>query len=461
MDKLNLLAERKAVLFDVESDVKNKINEIIDENSFVELDRFSYSKNEFYSEDVQGEGVVTGFATINDFPCYIVAQNSKVLNGGLSYAGAQKICKCLDKACASGAPVIYLFSSLGVLAGEGVSVLEGCGMVLSKMQELRDIVPQFSIAVGDVYGSSAIFASTCDYNFLLKDSCVAYASPVVLSAKSGKSLDKESVGGVKALANNGVNAFGVESLVDCRNKIVEILEILPQFSGEQIDCSDDFNRSAPSLNEKACAKCLISAVYDNGKVVELGKDFAPEVVTCIGRIGGFSVASIIFNGENGVELNANNIDKIQSFIYYAQDNNLPLITFVNTLGIEQNLEVASSLVMRKVANLSYALSVANELPKINVIYGKAIGLGYTLFGSRAMGADYSFAFANASISPFDVEVGAQIEFGVNGGDIEKLKAQYAENEQDAMNAAKNGFIDNVIEPEFVRQYIISALQMLL
>ena len=130
------------------------------------------------------------------------------------------------------------------------------------------------------------------------------------------------------------------------------------------------------------------------------------------------------------------------------------------MGIEQNLETSNSLILKNISNLVYAISASSELPKINVIYGKAIGLGYTLFASRAMGVDYSYAFANAKISVFDSETGAQIEFGANGGDLEKIKANYEDNEQDAFNAAQNGFVDNVIEPEFVRQYLISALQML-
>lgn len=461
MDKLNLLASRKDELFQASKDVRNNVNELIDENSFVELDRYSFSKNEFYQADCQGEGVVTGYATINEFPVYIVAQNSNVLSGGLSFANAQKIVKCLDKALVSGSPVVYFLSSLGVLAGEGVKVLEGAGLVLAKIQELKGEVPQFCIALGDVFGSSALFSASCDYTFMLKDSCVSYVSPVVVCAKAGKSVDKQSVGGAKSVAVNGLTTFEVESISEIRNSIANILDILPNFGGICLETMDDFNRNSPNLNEKACAKCLISAVFDKDYSIELGKGFAPEVVTVIGRIGGYSAGAIIFNGENGVELNNNNIDKIKSFIYYAMDNSLPLVTFVNTLGIEQNLETSNSTILKNISSLTYALYSAMELPRINVIYGKAIGLGYTLFGSRAMGSNYSYAFANAKISAFDSEVGAQIEFGANGGDLEKIKANYEENEQDAFNAAQNGFVDDIIEPEFVRQYLISALQMIL
>lgn len=460
MDKLNLLAERKQKLFDASKDIRNKIDLLIDEKSFVELDRYSFSKNEFYQEDAQGEGVITGFATINNVAVYIVAQNSNVLNGGISFANANKIVKCLDKALVSGAPVIYFLSSLGVLAGEGLKALEGAGLVLNKMQELKGEVPQFSIALGDVLGSSAIFSATCDFNFMLSDSCVSYASPFVLSAKGDKDYTKAMVGGVEACAKNGMTTFAIDGIADARNYIANILDVLPQYGGIMLETMDDLNRNAPNLNQKACANCLISAVFDKDYAIELGKGFASEVKTVIGRVGGYSVAAIIFDGEDGVQLNGANIEKIKKFIYFAMDNDLPLVNFINTCGIEQNPQVSNTTVMKSVSDLAYALYASVELPRINIIYGKAIGLGYTLFASRAFGANYSMAFANAKISAFEAEVGAQIEFGANGESLEKLTANYAENEQDAFNSALNGFVDNVIEPEFVRQYLISALQML-
>lgn len=461
MDKFDLLETRKAKLFEASKDIRKKIDELIDEAGFVELDRYScFSKNEFYDEQALGEGVITGYATLNDVPVYVVAQNAEVLNGGLSLGAANKICKCLDKALVSDSPVIYLLSSLGIQAGEGLKALEGVARVLRKMQELKGEIPQIAVAVGDVLGSSALFAASCDYTYMLPEGCVSYASPFVLSAKSGKSVNKAKIGGAESAAENGLTTFAVQNIAEVKDSVSNLLNILPNYGGIYLETDDDLNRTAPNLNEKACAECLINAVFDKDYAIELGKGFAPEIVTVIGRIGGYSSAAIIFNGENGVELNSDNIDKIQNFIYYASDNGLPVVTFVNTLGIEKNLETANSTVMKKVSDLVYALTAFHDTPKINVIYGKAIGLGYTLFASREMGNEYSYAFANARISVFDSEVGAQIEFAEKGGDLEKIKANYEEQEQDAMNAAQGGFIDNVIEPACVRQYLIAALQSL-
>ena len=166
----------------------------------------------------------------------------------------------------------------------------------------------------------------------------------------------------------------------------------------------------------------------------------------------------MFDGKDGVTLNNENIKKIKDFYYYCGDNELPVITFVNTLGLCACKDVSFSTVIKDVNSLVYAYKYEN--PKINVIYGKAIGLGYTLFGSKAFGADYAYAFSDAEISVVNSEEGAEIEFAANGGDKAAIKDRFIADGMDAMNAAKCGYIDNVIEPEFVRAYVISALQTL-
>ena len=132
MDKIQLLQERKGKIASVGEEIRSQINAIIDADSFVELSAFSFSKNEFYGEDAAGEGVITGFATVNDYPFYIVAQNNKVLSGGVSKANCDKIVKCLEAAEKNATPVIYLLSTKGVQVGEGVTVLEGLGKLLMK-----------------------------------------------------------------------------------------------------------------------------------------------------------------------------------------------------------------------------------------------------------------------------------------------------------------------------------------
>lgn len=459
MEKIGLLKSMKDSLHAESKEVRKTISELVDADSFVELQSYSYSHNDFYGESALGEGVVTGFATINDNPVYVAALNEKVLSGGLGLSNCKKIVNCMDKAQLAGAPIVYLLSSQGILAGEGVDALEGVAALLGKSQELSGNVPQIAICQGKVLGSATLLAAQCDYTYYLKGACVAFNSPLVIAAKSNAVYNEGAIGG--ADNGNGLCTFSVEDMTAVKESITTVLETLPDFGGVYAETDDDFNRASANLNEKACAKCLISAVFDNGKFTELGKTYAPEVLTGIGRVGGYSVAAIIFNGENGVELTKCNVEKVKDFLYFATDNRLPVLTFVNTLGLKQDGETNSSTVLKSISALLCALNYSSDVPRINVIYGKAIGLGYTLFGSKAYGADYSFAFCNAEIGAVNSEVGAEMEYAYKAGDKEALKEKFASTELDPFKAAKGGFIDDVIEPQYVRQYLIAALQMLI
>ncbi len=458
MDKIDLLKTRREKLVENTKGIRERIFEIVDDQSFVEFDAFSFSKNDFYDEEAYGEGVITGYATLDDTPVYIVAQNVKVLSGGVSDANCKKIVKCLKKAGETGYPVIYLFDSLGVQVGEGVNVLEGIGEVLSLSSDLKGEVPQFSIVLGKLYGSFALLSANADYNFMTANSRVAYASPLVISARSGKNLPDDEVAGIKAGAKNGLTTFDIEDLKNAREIISEILSILPAYSDRVIDTDDDLNRVAENLNGEFCTKCLRKAIFDNGKYLELNKDYCPEVKTVIGRVGGISTASLIFDTvEDGVELTLENVLKIKEFCFYVSSNGLPLITFVNTKGIKADLNTSNSPILKEIMNL---VSNLKDCRIISVVDKNAVGLGYSLFLSKAMGVEYSFAYASSKISLFSGDDKA-VELGeIKQDKLDKLQERYDEEFSNPVNAAKNGYIDNVIEPKFTRAYLISALQMM-
>lgn len=458
MDKIDLLRNRREKLLASGSEIRKQISALVDESSFIELDAYSFSHNDFYDEDTAGEGVVTGYATIDDTPVYVVAQNVKVLSGGVSNANCKKIVKCLNKARETGYPVVYLLDSLGVQVGEGVNVLEGMAEVLSLSSDLKGEVTQISVVLGKLYGTFALLVANSDFNFMLNESQVAYTSPLVISAVSGKNLSASEVAGASVSKYNGLTTFKVDSLQDVRAKLIDVFAILPAYADMVVDTNDDLNRATESLNQKVCQKCLISAIFDDGKCLEMSKDFCPEVVTAIGRVGGISVATIIFAGEeNGVELNLNNVLKIKDFAYFASENGLPLLTFVNTVGIKADLATSNSPIMKEICNL---ISGLKSNVRISVVYGKAVGLGYTLFASKSLGVDYTYAFANSHVALFSGAVSVAHFGDVREDKIDALEEKYAEENADPINAAKNGYVDNIIEPQFVRPYAISALQMI-
>ena len=454
MDKIQLLEARKAAILEAGKEIREQISSIVDADSFVELSAFSFSKNVFAETDVHGEGVVTGFATVDGYPFYIVAQNFQVMQGGISKANCDKIVKCLDAAAKDETPIIYLLNTYGVQVGEGIGVLEGLGKLLMRASQLKGIVPQYVIVHGDVYGSAAILAAIADATlFVDKKSVLAINSPFVLSAKEGKSLSKEEVGGIKAHAKSGLASIAVASISEAKEKIVALNDIL---SARMVDA--ELNATLPVLNEAATAENMLS-VFDYS--IELGAENCSDVKTLLGRIGGISVAAILFDGaEDGVELKACNLAKIRTFTEYAGYHSLPLVMFANVKGIAPTMCVNNSRVMKEtVEYLEYLDAV--DSGKISVVYGKAIGLGYTLFASKSVGFDYTCAFANAKIALFDSVQGAQIELASEGSDKVALSQKYADENADPFNAAQGGYIDAIIEPQFVRQYLIASLQMLI
>ena len=456
MDKIALLQTRKSQLFSVGKIIRKEITELLDKDSFVEFSSFSFSESEFYGERAEGEGVLTGFATIDGYPYYIVAQNPAVLNGGVSKANCEKICKCLEQAEKNQTPVIYMLSSLGVRVGEGVNALEGIAQLILQVSRLKDSVPQYLIVNGEVYGQIAVLAGLCDFTFFIdKKSYLATTSPLVITAAAGQNVSKDGIAGAAALNKSGLATFIVSDISQIKSKIIALNSLLKEGLA---DC-DDLNSSIPALNKKADANALMN-IFDKNSTIELGSTYAREIKCVLGRIGGIAVAAVIFEGDDGVKLCPQNIEKLNDFAALACYYGLPYITFVNTLGIKETPEVANSRIIKELGDYVSVIDSMNSA-KISIIYGKAIGLGYTLFAAKSMGYDFTYAFANAKVALFDSVQGAEIELAKGkNSDTSKLAEKYAEENSDPINAAKGGYIDNIIEPAFVRQYLISSLQML-
>ncbi len=453
MEKIQLLQERKAKLAKAGEEVRSHIQAIADVESFVELSAFSFSKNEFYNEEAVGEGVVTGFITVDGYPFYVVAQNFSVLDGGMSKANCDKIAKCLDAAEKNRTPVIYLLNTRGVQIGEGVTVLEGLGKLLLKATQLKGIVPQYVVVDGEVYGSAAMLAAVADFTFFVdKKSVLAVNSPFVLSATAGKNIAKEEVGSAKALDKTGILSFEVACLEEVRAKLVQINELL------QIPVIDaELNAAVPALNASVSAESLMT-IFENP--LEVGALYEPDVKTVLARIGGISVAAVVFDGgDDGVMLTAAKIAKINNFADIACYYGLPFVTFADVKGIAPCMNVNNSRVMKEAAAYLETFD-AIDTAKIAVVYKTAIGLGYSLFASKSVGFDYTCAFANAKIALFDGVQGAKIELANEKADETALAKKYADENSDPIHAAKDGYIDAIIEPQFVKQYLIASLQML-
>ena len=239
---------------------------------------------------------------------------------------------------------------------------------------------------------------------------------------------------------------------EIREKIATLSELLNVSMTEA-----ELNNCIPALNDSATAENML-AVFES--YLEIGASYEKDVKTVLGRIGGISVAAVLFDGgEEGVELTAGKFAKIKDFAELACCRQLPFVVFANVRGIEPTMAVNDSRVMKEAAEYLDRLDTV-DTAKIAVVYRKAIGLGYSLFAAKSAGFDYTCAFATARIALFDSVQGAVVELGNGKESSPDLEARYADENSDPINAAKDGYIDAVIEPQFVRQYLIASLQML-
>lgn len=450
MDKIQELRKRKDELKSACGKVRKEIESFVDEGSFVELSALSFSKSAFFDVSAAGEGVVTGFATIGGYSFYLVAQNFDVFSGGLTKANCEKIAKALNAAEKNDTPVIYLLHSQGVTVGEGVDVLEGISELLLKATQLKGTVMQYAYLCGEVYGSAAALASVCDVVFFEDKSVLSVNSPLVLAAKENRNLKAEEVGGYAALTNAGLPAVKVKDVREAGEIIRKITELI------SVPMTDaELNKPVSALNKKVDADTVASILEGR---IELGANSTPEVRTFLARVGGIAVAAVVFDQ---VKLNSDSVRKIKNFAEFACCYGLPFVTFVDCEGVETTLSVNNSAVLKEIGEYLSILD-ATDTAKISVVTGKAVGLGYSLFASKSVGFDYTFALATSQISLFDSEAGAEIMYSSEKNfDKEKFAKVYADENADPVNAAKNGYLDDVVEPQFMKQYLIAALQTLL
>ncbi len=450
MDKIGELRKRKDVLKNACGKVRGSIDELVDAGSFVELSALSFSGSELFDEKALGEGVVTGYATIGGSPFYLVAQNCQVFSGGLTKANCEKIAKTLNAAEKNNTPVVYLLHSEGVRVGEGVSVLEGISELLLKATQLKGTVPQYAYLCGEVYGAAAALASVCDVIFFDDKSVLSATSPLVLAAKANQNLKNEEVGGFAALTGAGLPAIKVKNVKEAADYIQKITELL---NVPVIDA--ELNKPLPALNKSAAASEILSVLENK---VELGANSSPEIKTVLARIGGIAVAAAVFDD---VKLNAGNIRKLKNFAELACCYGIPFVTFVDSVGVDARLEVNNSAVYREIGEYLNILD-AIDTAKIAIVTGKAVGLGYSLFAAKSVGFDYTYALATSKVALFESAAGAQIELAnETSKDKDKLIKLYEDENSDPVNAAKNGYLDDVIEPQFMKQYLIVALQTLI
>ncbi len=436
------------------------IGKITDEQSFVECDRFIYSDSSLGA--CVGEGVVSGFASVNGENVALFATNPAVLKGSIGRRGAEKIAKTVNNAVKTGSPVIGIFDTSGARFSEGIEALEGYGKIIKAFSDAYGAVPLICIIKGNNFGLSSYLTSICDVCIAYDKSSLATASPLILAAKADK--DIKTVGTAAAHSKSGVYSLTVKSDAELKSAVFNILGLIDD---PVLEPSDDPNRVAASLTCGVKAAALINEVFDQGTFIELKKDFGASAITGLARLNGMSVGVVASNADidNG-RLGADACVKISSLLSLCLSHNIPVINLVNSKGSAVSLAEENGALIRETADMMF---LYNQMPqaKIALIYGEAIGSAYVALAGKST-VDYSLAWPCANIGAVDGAAAAELLYSDQIAAAENKEAaaedfaqSYCEENTNALTVSKFGYIDNVIEPALTRQYLISAVQIFL
>lgn len=459
MDYLGLLKDNTSKVFSQSKKIREFLLNIIDENSFVETDVFMSGKSFLDGSDALGEGVITGYGTIKDYPVCIVAQNAEVLGGSLCKAQADKILKCIARSINTNTPLISIIDSVGARLGEGMSVLEGYGEIIAAVADLRNYVPHISIIKGNAIGLMGMYAATSDFVFMSENSVLSAQPPLTLAANVSD-VPQKMLGNKVFAENSLLTTISFKKPEELSDKIANIYTLLVD---AVIDSEDDPNRASDILNTVATADNLIAALADADSAVEMYAEYTKDIKTVLATVNSLPVGIVVTNSE---KLNKKSIKKAKAFVKLLDKYNLPLITLVDSQGLEGELETEQQGLILEGAKLIAAIS-QTDIPKIAIITDNAIGFSYVALVSKSTGFDYVLAFANAKIAPISSDAAASIiynkELKQKGEPLElraKLAEKYRIEEMNPFISAKEGYIDNIIEPALTRPYVASALMML-
>jgi len=463
---------------------RERIETLLDQGSFVEVDTFvEHRATELGMDkvDAPGEGVVTGYGSVNGRNVCVFAQDFTVIGGSLGEMHAAKICKIMDMAVKIGCPLIGINDSGGARIQEGVDALSGYGEIFYRNTLASGVIPQISVIMGPCAGGAVYSPALTDFVFMTEGSSNMFITgPQVIKAVTGEEVSAEDLGGARVHAEvSGVAQFSFPDEPSTIEAIRKLLSYLPQNNLEDppvLDIGDDPNRIDDSLadimpdspNKPYDVRDIIGKLVDGADFFEVQPRYAQNIVTGFARLSGRAVG-IIANQPKylaGV-LDINASDKASRFIRFCDAFNVPLLTFTDTAGYLPGVGQEHGGVIRHGAKLLYAYSEAS-VPKITVILRKAYGGAYIAMCSRHLGADQVFAWPTAEIAVMGPEGAANIIFkreieeapdpaAMRSEKIEEYKRSFA----NPYTAAARGYVDDVIDPSHTRARLCSALNALL
>ncbi len=452
-----------------------RIASLLDENSFVEIGGYVTARSTDFNmqkTETPGDGVVTGYGVIDGHLVYVYSQDAAVLGGTIGEMHAKKIAGLYDMALKMGAPVIGLLDCAGLRLQEATDALNAFGEIYMKQTLASGVVPQITAVFGRCGGGLALVPALTDFTFMEGKKAELFVnSPNALDGNSKDKCDTASAA-FQSEETGLVDFVGTEE--EIMGQIRELVCMLPANNEDDMsyeDCEDDLNRVCADLaNAAGDTSILISNIADDNNFVEVKAAYAKDMVTGFIRLNGTTVGVVANRtevyGEDGevaekfdCVLSPKGAEKAAEFVNFCDAFGIPVLSLTNVAGFKA-CTCAEKKMAKAAAKLTYAFANAT-VAKVNVIIGKAFGSAYVAMNSKAIGADMTFAWSQAQIGMMDAQLAAKIMYANEDAKVMNEKAaEYAALQSSALAAAKRGYVDNIIEAEDTRKYVIGAFEML-
>ena len=458
---------------------RERLELLLDPGSFEEYDMFVEHRSEDFGmaeQRVPGDGVVTGWGTINGRLAFVFSQDFTVFGGSLSEAHAEKICKIMDQAMKVGAPVIGLNDSGGARIQEGVASLGGYAEVFQRNVMASGVIPQISVVMGPCAGGAVYSPAMTDFICMVKDSSYMYVTgPDVVKTVTQEEVTHEELGGASTHSKkSGVADLAFENDVEALVQVRRLFDFLPLSNREGVPhraTEDPVDRAENSLNTLVPAnpnkpydiKELLYKVVDDGDFYEIQPDFAGNIVIGFGRIDGATVGFVANQPLvlAGV-LDIDSARKAARFVRFCDCFEIPIVTFVDVPGFLPGTTQEYGGIIKHGAKLLYAYAEAT-VPKVTIITRKAYGGAYDVMASKHLRGDVNFAWPGAEIAVMGAKGAVEIIFRSELDNPERIAAltqEYADTFANPFIAGKRGYIDDVIMPHNTRRRLAKALIML-
>ena len=430
---------------------KTKLESIFDAGTFVELG--AYTKRNGSESDF--EGVLCGYGAVNGELAFAFVQDSGRTKGAFGERHAKKIANLYALAVKNGAPVIGVFDSAGAVIYDGAAALAAYGKFMKCVSDASGIIPQIAIIDGVCGGASAVVASMFDLTITVKDTSKLYVnSPFVVGGDAGKA---------DFAAQNGLSAYNAKDAAEAFGFARKLVALLPanNASGAFCESGDDMNRAVAIDAESYKADELVAALSDNGAFARIYADYTNNFVLGFASFGGITAGVVASNPENKGILDIKSARAIAKLVSFCDSFALPVLTLVDSEGLDVSLEAEGAAYASELAKLAYAYTSSNTA-KLTVVVGKAYGSVFTLLGSKSVGADMALALPTACISVLSPEASVAFVWNSQVGEQsrEELEKEWKEKCASAAEAADCGEIDDIVEPAELRARICASLSML-